>query len=605
MLAAAPALPAQAKSYWIAAADVTVAVESDGSLHVTELLTFDFSGGFSGTYRDIPLGPGQSIEGLTVGDESGPYAPGGCAEPGCDTRPGAYGVERRPGLVRVVWGHDSRDERRTFELEYVWSGAAVAYDDVVDVNIKVWGDQWPVGLDRLTAQVTIPEGAAEGDVLVWGRPRGVAGSVSLGDDGVSPSLTAREIPAEQWVELRVVFPAQLLSGAGGATVVAGDGLDLIKAEETQSAEDAESAAGAVRAGWIVGAVLLAVIVGGLGGLIYFLYGREPKVAYDREYEQAPPSDLSPAEVGALLSQGGVAEREFTATLFDLIRKGAIDAVPSQVERSTWGGLKSETITDLVLSLGSGGDDLAEHEESVMTVVRRVLAPGPRPLHELRSGIREDASANASTYRAFRSEVVSAVRGAGFLDERGAAAAVVVAVGLIAAGVAAFLIMNATLRGRPGGTAAVFLIVAGMGVGAVLLLVLLAFRRVRVKRSPAGAMEAERWGAFRRYLADFSNLEEAPVISLDLWDRFLVYAIVFGVASEVLERARLDAPPELERTSSIYWFGGYGFSGGHTENAFAGLNSALSGAFAPPSSGSGGGFSVGGGAGAGGGGGGAW
>src|SRR5690606_4350242 len=124
----------------------------------------------------------------------------------------------------------------------------------------------------------------------------------------------------------------------------------------------------------------------------------------------------------------------------------------------------------------------------------------------------------------------------------------------------------------------------------------------------GALEAARWEAFRRYLTDFSRLEEAPVISLDLWDRYLVYAIAFGVAEEVLEQARLHAPPELEQTSSIYWYGNYGYSGGSTQNAFAGITSALSGACVPPpsssGSGGGGGFSGGGGGGRGGGGGGA-
>lgn len=142
-----------------------------------------------------------------------------------------------------------------------------------------------------------------------------------------------------------------------------------------------------------------------------------------------------------------------------------------------------------------------------------------------------------------------------------------------------------------------LIAVGALIGAIVLTVIVSFRRVRVKRTKKGALEAARWAAFKRYLADFSRLAEAPVISLELWDRYLVYAITFGVAEEVLEQARLHAPPELEGASSINWFGNYGYSGGHTENAFAGLESALSGAFSPPSSSSGGGGFSGGGGGA--------
>ena len=35
----------------------------------------------------------------------------------------------------------------------------------------------------------------------------------------------------------------------------------------------------------------------------------------------------------------------------------------------------------------------------------------------------------------------------------------------------------------------------------------------------------------------SRLEEAPVISLDLWDRYLVYGAALRVAEEVLDATR--------------------------------------------------------------------
>lgn len=87
--------------------------------------------------------------------------------------------------------------------------------------------------------------------------------------------------------------------------------------------------------------------------------------------------------------------------------------------------------------------------------------------------------------------------------------------------------------------------------------------MRTKRTKQGALEAERWLAFRRYLRDFSRLEEAPAISLALWDQFLVYGMTLGVAEQVLETARVLAPVELEQTSHLYWYGNHGYGGGHT------------------------------------------
>ena len=78
------------------------------------------------------------------------------------------------------------------------------------------------------------------------------------------------------------------------------------------------------------------------------------------------------------------------------------------------------------------------------------------------------------------------------------------------------------------------------------------RRLWRRRSRGGRTEAERWEAFRRYLTDFPRLQEAPPATLELWERFLVYGIAFGIAERVLQGAHLHMPEELATASSIYW-----------------------------------------------------
>ncbi len=70
------------------------------------------------------------------------------------------------------------------------------------------------------------------------------------------------------------------------------------------------------------------------------------------------------------------------------------------------------------------------------------------------------------------------------------------------------------------------------------------RRVWRRRTRAGQEEAERWDAFRRYLSDFPRLQEAPPATLELWERFLVYGIAFGIAERVLQGAQLHMPEAL-------------------------------------------------------------
>ncbi|MCB1247105.1 MAG: DUF2207 domain-containing protein, partial [Acidimicrobiia bacterium] len=282
---------ASAKSFWIDHADVDVTVRDDGALIVTENITFDFSGSFSGAYRDIPIRPGETISDIVVSDAGGPYRLGGCTDLGCFSPAGTYGYVQYLDVVRIVWHHDSTDVARTFTIDYVMEGVATAYADVLDVNLQVWGDQWAVGLDDLDARIHAPGNPTPGEVLVWGHPFGISGATSLGVDGVTPTLEAKDVPAERWVELRGVFPVSVLTSTDGARNVAGAGLDTIRAEEQQFTEDAEAARRASGIGLIVGIAAILGIAGGLGLVTYLRYGREPRVDYDRAYEQEPPTDL--------------------------------------------------------------------------------------------------------------------------------------------------------------------------------------------------------------------------------------------------------------------------------------------------------------------------
>ena len=62
--------------------------------------------------------------------------------------------------MRIVWHYRAENERRTFTISYRFRGLAVAYDDVVDVNLRVWGHEWPSGLGSLASSMQLP-GRAE------------------------------------------------------------------------------------------------------------------------------------------------------------------------------------------------------------------------------------------------------------------------------------------------------------------------------------------------------------------------------------------------------------------------------------------------------------
>ena len=327
-------------------------MQPDGSIGVSERLEVAFSGDFHFGYRDIPLRAGESLVNPLVVERGVAYTRGTDTELAPGTR-GTFGVERRGNTVRIVWYFDAQDQARAFTISYTLRGVAVAYDDAVDVNLKVWGDQWGEPLDRLVAVETAP-----GKILrAWGKPVWVRGDVE--PIGTRATLRAVAVPAHQFVELRTLIPRAAFSATTGMRVARGNGFARIVAEERadaeryqrdhdriQALEDHPLRTGLVLLGLATIPALLVIL------LVFWFMGRERGTGYDREYEQEPPTDTEPALVPTLLRQGGEAgSYEFTATLFDLIRRGVYKAAPTTTERSIWGGLRHQTISDLAISAG--------------------------------------------------------------------------------------------------------------------------------------------------------------------------------------------------------------------------------------------------------------
>jgi uncharacterized membrane protein YgcG len=294
------------------------------------------------------------------------------------------------------------------------------------------------------------------------------------------------------------------------------------------------------------------------------------------------------------------------------------------------------MTDLRVDVGSGDPDsiedfarnvltLENFERTVLNVAERVLSHGPVNLTDFEQRIKDgdDRQANRSTYESFRDAVKREVERRDLVERSPGRWLGPAALVLGLAGAAWFVL---SLLGVPVGALISLIFSSFIGFVGAGLIVWVVFRRVFgrpdsalgstlhrmwVRRTPKGALLHARWQAFRRYLNDFSRMEESPPASLALWEQFLVYGIALGVAEQVLEAARLHAPPEIVKGSSFYSPGIVGSISGPYIFSFSNLENDFSDAFTPPSSsgsgssGGGGLFSGGGGGGFGGGGGGAW
>ena len=105
---AAPA-EAQDKVFKLPRAVVVADVQSDGSVVVTENITYDFTGSFEGGYREIPLKDGMSVDDVSVSEDGKEYTPGASAELGSSGVPGTYGTADLGDAYRIVWHYRASD----------------------------------------------------------------------------------------------------------------------------------------------------------------------------------------------------------------------------------------------------------------------------------------------------------------------------------------------------------------------------------------------------------------------------------------------------------------------------------------------------------------
>lgn len=59
-----------------------------------------------------------------------------------------------------------------------------------------------------------------------------------------------------------------------------------------------------------------------------------------------------------------------------------------------------------------------------------------------------------------------------------------------------------------------------------------------KRTERGNLDYYKWNAFERFLKDFGRFDEKELPEIKLWERYLVYANIFGLADKVSKTMKI-------------------------------------------------------------------
>jgi len=551
-----------ARSFDTEYVEIVVNILDDGIIEIQETLKINFDGIFTEGFREIKLSNSQ-LELVTWDDVI-------VTEDGKETD---VSLETVDGGKIIHWDVDSIG-KRTYVLKYKLKNILIVYDDVVDFNYKVWGDEWATSIGRMMVSVSMPEKSDE--FLRWGHPN-LGGSIR--DEGKIFVYDINFVPKNQWVETRVVFPREMISSTDNVIVKNENGLEKIINEEENYIEEFYIPPEYL----IFGPPLLILII-----FIYFYWkhGREPKITEKSIYERDIPYGYGPALANSILNWG-VNEDSIVATLMDLIRRKYLKVEKVKGKKFLFFGGKD----DYEFSEGKkSADDLIKFEKMIFDMIYDNFDKGKIRISELNKIVISKRK-YMGFFDKWKKEVEKELKKINLIDRSGEKKFW---------GLAFLIILGCGFVGVVGGSyfiSSLYPLIIGTGICVFELLILLFFKGALPKRNDRGAQHYYKWKNLKKFLKDFGMMKEKVPMDLILWEQFLVFATAFGISSKVIKEMDISLPEAVKNRSTLYVGGSFRtLSTGSFRSSFSSMSmsSSRTGHSGSFSGGGGGGFGGGGG-----------
>lgn len=450
-------------------------------------------------------------------------------------------VTRQEGELVVRWSPRASDETRHYVIDYTVENAVRRYDDLARITLpsipRIGG---PVDRARIELHLPKPTRTLE---LKDSLP------ISVSPDRRSAVIERRDVPRTNPLWLDIVTDADLF-----AQVPKHPGR-LMESEQRVTASDSYpfgpvTMVPLVRPHFILVLLLLPLP---LLGVLYLAYGREPRVPGQGQYEHEPPGRIPPLAVPPIMRQQPdlteLPEQTLDATLatlLDAARRGALEIVPGDARTGQGRGFRLAQLDKL--------KELDDLSRRVVSYYFECVGAGRNIVTA--EDIRRHAAEQPEGFLAWLKEMSIGGRDwwwqnlkVDFLEPRSSGAYQFFCYSSIAlTALAGFLLplsqSYSVLRGsvRLGG-------LLGIASGFLAGIVYGQLGRVILRWSPPAYHEHQRWQRFRRFLVDFSAIEQAPIGLSAIWQEYYVYAVALGIGQKFMQ-GLADVAPKLSLTDGL-------------------------------------------------------
>lgn len=415
---------------------------------------------------------------------------------------------------------------KAFTYTYKISGAVTSFDDFSELN-WVFFKYAESKVKSAAIEIHLPSNTyTKEDILSWGHGTS-NGRVKIVDNQ-NILIDARNIKEEDNLEVRVAFPSDIVSNISSSHKISGLKLSDVVEYETKLSNDSNKQYYAAMIINII-TILLIPITALIIVYTYFKFDKEYKAVFDKEYLREPPNEKNPADVGYLMNFGSVKDESVTATILDLINRKILVLSDKGYEITD-----KDPDFDISLNENININDLLPHERCVIEFFINTIGDGRSVNTKTISKFGKKES-EANKLMAMSNRYINEVKKEysknnyfenakqKAMSKNGIFIAVFVLVGII------IFIISSLLNIECG----INYVVIGT-LAAVYFIYLSTIK----KRSKSGNEEYAKWNAFKKFLEEFSHFEDYPMPGIIIWEKYLVYATVFGISDKVMEQLRV-------------------------------------------------------------------
>ena len=459
-----------------------------------------------------------------------------------------YALINSKGKYEIAWGVSIKNETRTYEMHYKVLNCIRTYNDCSELFWQLISNKSAIPANKVTGTIKLPKPVEnQMDLRAWAHGP-LNGNISI-DNTDTISFEVDYLDSNTLLSIRVVTLDTSVFSEG--TIINNNQWGSILEEETILANQANAERNKYQMiMYTITAVMIVVIAFMVLKLIKYtkILIKTPKSKPSIEldfYRDIPDETASPAEAAFLYyfkknNMNVHISKVLSAIILNLGLKKYISFSIDDSKRK-----EQIKINVLETDETNNREELKQDEKTILRILQDTAKKYGNPfiMKDLEKYAKKHCESFLTKIESLQSKTKKELEKQEMYDSKIIKESSKWIAKSVPFAILGFVVSVCGLLSNY----KIPMILAGVvAISTISVMMMCGFLKNRTRvLTQKGIDEAEKWKGLKKFMEDFSLIDEREVPELVLWEKYLVYATAFGVADKVIKQLKMKFPQLLE------------------------------------------------------------